>query len=236
MKALLVAGAEDELMILSGVLQQAGLAVTSYREPKQALGTLGDGPVELILFTAREDEALSLAREVCAVAIAPLILIVEPLLEDLHVALLDAGADMVLTRPYSSRLLIRWARVLARRGSTVPMASLLELRAKGLRLDPETRTVALPGRGTRQLSNLEFRLLHTLMAHRGQVMPTETIVEHVWGYTGDGDAQLVRGLVRRVRAKVEPDTGDPRYILTVPGGGYIFANDTEEGQGKLARD
>jgi DNA-binding response OmpR family regulator len=236
MKALLVAGAEDELMILAGVLQQAGLVVTSHRDPKQAVGTLGDGPVELILFAAREEDALSLVREVRAVAIAPLILIVEPLLEDLHVALLDAGADMVLTRPYSTRLLIRWAQVLARRGSTVSMASLPELKVKGLRLDPATRTVALPGRGTRQLSNLEFRLLHALMVNRGHVMPTETIVEHVWGYTGDGDAQLVRGLVRRVRAKIEPDTQNPRYILTIPGGGYTFANDSEAHQQKLAQN
>jgi two-component system response regulator RegX3 len=60
------------------------------------------------------------------------------------------------------------------------------------------------------------------MTHRGQALTTETIVEWVWGYSGRGDKELVRGLVRRLRAKAEPEPGAPRYILTVPGVGYSF--------------
>jgi DNA-binding response OmpR family regulator len=67
---------------------------------------------------------------------------------------------------------------------------------------------------------LEFRLLYTLMVNRGQVLSPDSIVEHVWGYTGQGDRDLVRGLIRRLRKKIEPIPSEPRYVLTVPGLGY----------------
>jgi DNA-binding response OmpR family regulator len=64
------------------------------------------------------------------------------------------------------------------------------------------------------------------MMHRGQVLPTESIVERVWGYSGQGDRELVRGLISRLRAKLETDPRNPYYILTVPGVGYSFREDS----------
>jgi DNA-binding response OmpR family regulator len=49
----------------------------------------------------------------------------------------------------------------------------------------------------------------------------------VWGYTGRGDRELVRGLVRRLRAKVEPDPRSPAFIVTVPSVGYSFDPEKE---------
>ena len=76
------------------------------------------------------------------------------------------------------------------------------------------------GSSAKRLTPLEFRLLYTLMMHTERVVPTETIVEHVWGYDGRGDKDLVRGLVKRLRSKVEPDPHNPLYIHTVSGIGY----------------
>jgi DNA-binding response OmpR family regulator len=109
-----------------------------------------------------------------------------------------------------------------RRAGGVQLFSLPSLSLSGLTLDPATRSVQLGGRAPRRLTHLEFRLLYTLMIHRGQVLAPETIVEQVWGYGGKGDKDLVRGLVRRLRAKVEPDPGTPYYILTSPSVGYSF--------------
>jgi DNA-binding response OmpR family regulator len=55
------------------------------------------------------------------------------------------------------------------------------------------------------------------------VAPLDVIVERVWGYTGQGNRELVRGLVSRLRRKVEPDPGAPRFIQNVPGVGYRFS-------------
>jgi DNA-binding response OmpR family regulator len=60
------------------------------------------------------------------------------------------------------------------------------------------------------------------MTNIGQIIPTGQIVEHVWGYSGEGNRDLVRGLVQRLRSKVEPEPRKPRYILTEPGIGYYF--------------
>jgi DNA-binding response OmpR family regulator len=58
------------------------------------------------------------------------------------------------------------------------------------------------------------------MIHHGQVLSGDLLVEQVWGYSGRGDRDLVRGLVKRLRAKVEPEPHVPIYILTIPGVGY----------------
>jgi DNA-binding response OmpR family regulator len=147
--------------------------------------------------------------------------------EETHYELLEAGADLVIPRPFSARLLIAQVRALLRRSGGVPLSSLPILSLANLTLDPATRTVQVTGQPSRRLTHLEFRLLYALMIHRGQVLPTETIVEQVWGYTGQGDKELVRGLVHRLRTKVELDPGNPRYILTIPGVGYSF-NQQEE--------
>ena len=55
----------------------------------------------------------------------------------------------------------------------------------------------------------------------------ESIVERVWGYTGQGDRDLVRGLVSRLRVKVETDPRQPEYIQTIPGIGYMFKGNDE---------
>jgi DNA-binding response OmpR family regulator len=60
------------------------------------------------------------------------------------------------------------------------------------------------------------------MLNAGQIVSAEALVEHVWGYSGEGDRTLVRGLVKRLRSKVEPDPSAPRFIQTEPGLGYAF--------------
>ena len=63
-----------------------------------------------------------------------------------------------------------------------------------------------------------------LMTHPGQIINNEAIVENVWGFKGEGNRELVRGLVQRLRAKVEPDPKKPTYIVTDPGVGYTFSH------------
>lgn len=227
MYALLLAQDSDEKAVLSLVLQRAGLAVTTSNDLEHALRTWPERPADLILLALGDDDPLTDVRRIRAETTVPVALIVGQMREEAHYELLEAGADLVVLRPFSARLLIAQVRALLRRAGGVPLSSLPTLTLADLTLDPATRTVQVTGQPSRRLTHLEFRLLYTLMIHRGQVLPTETIVEQVWGYTGQGDKELVRGLVRRLRTKVEPDPGNPRYILTVPGVGYCF-NQQEE--------
>ena len=76
------------------------------------------------------------------------------------------------------------------------------------------------------MNRLFATLLYVLMTNEGQVMPVEELVEKVWGYTGEGNRDLVRGLVRRLRKKIEPESDrkkpDNHLIQNLPGVGYRF--------------
>ena len=115
-----------------------------------------------------------------------------------------------------------------RRTAGMPFFSLPTLTQSNLVLDPSMRTVQVAKNDPIHLTQLEFRLLYTLMTHVGQIIPTGNIVEHVWGYSGEGNQELVRGLIKRLRTKIEPDQKSPNYILTEPGIGYYFNRFTDE--------
>jgi DNA-binding response OmpR family regulator len=227
MYALLLAEDSHEAAVLSLALQRAGLAVTTAKELERAMQRWLERPADLILLALSGPPLRDQVRCVRAETVVPLILVVSSTDETLHYALLETGADLVVVRPFSARLLIAQVRALLRRAGSVPLFSLPNLSLAGLTLDPATRTVEVGDRPTQRLTHLEFRLLYTLMVNRGQILPTETIVERVWGYSGHGDRDLVRGLISRLRAKVEADPRNPSYILTVPGVGYSFRHISE---------
>ena len=227
MYAMLVAENADERAVLSLVLQRAGLAVTTAHDLERAMKTWLDRPADLIMLALGEDPLANVRRTRTETPVA-LVVVVNPIEEGFHFSLLNAGADLVISRPFSARLLIAQVQALMRRAGTVPLFSLPTLNQSGLALDAANRTVEVAGYRSRRLTHLEFRLLYTLMTHRGQVLPAEVIVERVWGYSGRGDKELVRGLVSRLRSKVEPEPRSPRYIRTVPGVGYSFDPDEAE--------
>jgi DNA-binding response OmpR family regulator len=227
---MLLASNADERAVLSLVLQRAGLAVTTAHNLERAMKTWLDRPADLILL-APADGVLDSIRRTRTDTPVPLVVVVNALDEDAHYCMLDAGADLLIFRPFSARLLIAQVQALMRRAGTVPLFSLPSLSQAGLNLDAANRTVEVAGHRSRRLTHLEFRLLYTLMTHRGQIMPAEVIVERVWGYGGRGDKELVRGLVSRLRSKVEPEPRSPRYVRTVPGIGYCFDPDLVDAQG-----
>jgi len=225
MDALLITDNFQDEAFLTQVIRLAGMIAHTAHELGLPLERWDEEPADFIILALRRPAPLEAVREVRRIAIVPLVVIVDRITEDEHVTLLDAGADWVSERPYSARLLVGYAKVLARRAFGVTRTSLPLLSHEELQLDPAARTVRVGENQPQRLSQLEFRLLHTLMVHRGQVLPTETIVEHVWGYTGEGDRSLVRGLINRLRMKIEPNPNNPQYIRTVPRVGYIFGDE-----------
>ena len=221
MYALLISQNPDERAILSMVLQRAGVAVTTAQELERGMKSWFERPADLILLAIPGDPVAHV-RRVRTDTEVPVVVVVDTITEDTHCELLEQGTDLVVSRPFSARLLIAQLRILLRRAGNVPISSLPTLSLAGLTLDPAARTVQVESKPARRLTHLEFRLLYTLMTHPGQILPPELIVERVWGYSGQGDKELVRGLVSRLRAKVEPEPRIPRYIITQPGVGYAF--------------
>jgi DNA-binding response OmpR family regulator len=222
MNALLFSQDPDEAAILSLVLQRAGLAVSKSSKLERAVQIALEQPAQLALLAPREETVVAAVHRFRAVTTIPLLAVAPQLEEDEQITLLEAGADLVVARPYSARLLMAQVRALLRRSAGVPFYGLPTQTVGPFTLDPATRTVLINGGQDKRLTHLEFRLLYALMVHRDQVIPAETLVEQIWGYTGQGDRDLIRGLIRRLRTKVEADPAAPEFIITVPGVGYSF--------------
>ena len=229
MQALLFCPYVDESAVLTVVLQQAGFTVRSIRNLEQAIAQWPEQPSELILIVLplkhqATEQQISMLR---GQTLSSIITITEIIPEETHIEWLEAGADLIISRPYSNRILLAEIKALMRRTAGMPFFSLPTLTQSNLVLDPSLRTVQVSNRDPIHLTQLEFRLLYTLMTHVGQIIPTTNIVEHVWGFSGEGNQELVRGLIKRLRLKIEPDQKNPIYILTEPGIGYYFNRFTE---------
>lgn len=228
MQALILVYNPDESAVLRLVLQRVGLAARITTDLEQAITDWPAQPADLIFlaFDRREIPA-QFIRQLRAFTSAPMMVFTDNLPEDVHIALLDAGADQIVIRPYSARILMAQTRALLRRNSGNTFYNLPAIIQGDIELDPSLRLFKAAGQPAVRLTQLEFRLLHILMTHPDKAYPTESLVEHVWGYSGNGDRDLVRGLIRRLRAKIEPEPNTPRYILTIPSVGYTFHSQSE---------
>jgi DNA-binding response OmpR family regulator len=220
MYALLVCDDNDETAILSLVLQRAGLSVTATEDLDRAIRRWSQRPTDMVLLALHHGSPVEQTHRVRHETDVLLAVIVNTQNENALCQVLDAGADWCAPRPYSARLVMAQLGALLRRSRGSPLMGLPSLSIGGMALDLATRTAHIEQRGARRLTHLEFRLLYTLMIHQGQTLPTESIVERVWGYSGEGSLELVRGLISRLRAKIEQDPRNPQYILTVAGVGY----------------
>jgi DNA-binding response OmpR family regulator len=218
--AALVCDDADESAYLSLAMQRAGLPVRSFRDVLGALTAWESEPGGLLLLAARSEHPWTATAQVRAEISAPLVVVVGRVDEDDLVRVYAAGADVVVPRPWSPRVLAMQIRALVQRDRGIVEPGVPDLVAGGLRLDVVTRQVEVDEGEPRRLTQLEFRLLYLLLLHQGQTLPTATIIERVWGYAGEGNAELVRGLIGRLRRKLAEDVRSPRFLVTVPGVGY----------------
>ena len=130
---------------------------------------------------------------------------------------LELGADDYLTKPFeAAELLARIRAVLRRATAAAPDDRTV---VGDLEVDAAAHRARKGGREL-LLSATEFRLLHELARHAGQVLTREVLLDRVWGYDYLGDSRLVDMAIKRLRAKVEDGASGPRCISTIRGVGY----------------
>jgi len=135
---------------------------------------------------------------------------------------LDSGADDYVPKPFNVEELLARVRSLLRRAAYAAGEAPAEPLSFGpLTIDTAARRVTLAGDPV-DLTPTEYRLLAALARHAGRILLHDDLLEAVWDETDPAQAGLVRQAVFRLRQKIEPDPGDPRYIHTRPGVGYLF--------------
>ncbi len=138
------------------------------------------------------------------------------------VALLDAGAQDYVTKPFGvQELLARLRGILRDRAAAGPQGAVLQI--GDLEIDAAMRRVTKAG-APLKLTRKEFDLLWVLASNAGRLVTQGMALEHVWGKAHTEDSQYLRVFVRQLRAKIGDDAGNPRYIFTEPGVGYRFAS------------
>jgi DNA-binding response OmpR family regulator len=139
---------------------------------------------------------------------------------------LEIGADDYVTKPFSIRELMARVKAIFRRIDELQSDRRQHkqslIRAAGLVIDPQRRTVSLSDR-TIDLTAKEFDLLLYFARHAGRVFTRSQLLDEVWGYGHDGYEHTVNSHINRLRAKIEANPAQPSYILTVWGVGYKFA-------------
>ena len=168
--------------------------------------TTTNGDVPILMLTARREEADKVVG-------------------------LESGADDYLTKPFGVRELVARARALLRRprqpvgaGAAAPaVPSDGVVRVKEIEIDVPRRRVRVQGRDV-ELTDQEFRLLLLVATHPGIVFSREALLAKIWRGDTFVTVRSVDTLVKRLRRRIEPDPANPKYVLTLWGVGYKFAD------------
>jgi two-component system response regulator MprA len=136
---------------------------------------------------------------------------------DDRVAGLESGADDYLVKPFAFKELLARIQVILRRQLPEDAAV---LRFGDLTIDTGTRLANRAGR-TIELSTTEYELLAFFMRNANQVLPRRRLIERVWGYDFEGEANVLEVYIGYLRRKLEAQ-GEPRVIQTIRGTGYVL--------------
>jgi DNA-binding response OmpR family regulator len=219
---------EDEMQIartLRDYLEVAGFDVTTVGDGESALASArGQRPDLVVLDLGLPGmDGLDVARELRRASTTPIVMLTARGEETDRIVGLELGGDDYLVKPFSPKELVARVRAVLRRtsgggaGAEVLRAGDVEVDLTKMRVRVGDRTV--------DLTPTEFQLLATLVREPGRVFTRGQLLDALHGVTVETYERAIDAHVKNVRRKIEPEVGRPRYLLTVHGVGYRFADE-----------
>jgi phosphate regulon transcriptional regulator PhoB len=228
-KILVVDDEKDIVELISYNLEQEGFAVIKAYDGQMAWERVKTAKPDLVVLDLMIPgihglEVCKLIRRDAATETLPIIMLTAKSDQVDKILGLELGADDYVTKPFNVRELIARIRAVLRRYEGRQQIELSETFAfQGLSVNFGSCTVAVDGKKV-DLSSREFKLLKFFTGHPGRVYSRDQLLDYVWGDEAFVEPRTVDVHISRLRATIEQDKENPKYILTVRGIGYKFAD------------
>jgi len=229
-KKILIADDEKDIVeLIAYNLEQEGFTVSKALDGRKAWELVNAEKPDLVILDLMMPaipgmEVCRMIRRQDATADLPIIMLTAKSDPVDKILGLEVGADDYLTKPFHVRELIARVRAVLRRSERKPDDDLPEsFDFKGLQVNFKSYQVTVNSLPV-ELSSREFKLLQFFVGHPGRVYSREQLLDRVWGDDAFVEPRTVDVHISRLRGAIEPDQSNPRYILTVRGIGYKFAD------------
>ena len=228
MKTVLVVDDEPRIVELArDYLEHAGFAVLTATDGPSALRAARTRKPDVLVLDLGLPgmDGLDVARELRRDSTVPIVMLTARDDELDRILGLEIGADDYVTKPFSPRELVARIRAILRRVDRQAEPS-DRIEAAGVSIDVGRMRVEADGR-TVELTPTEFQLLLALARQPGRIFTRAQLLDAIHGLAFESYERAIDAHVKNLRHKLEPDPARPRYVLTVYGVGYRFAEDQE---------
>jgi len=226
MKTILVVDDEPKIATLArDYLEHAGFAVLIAGDGPTALATIRQRRPDLVVLDLGLPglDGLDVTRELRRDSTIPIVMLTARDDELDKLLGLELGADDYLTKPFSPRELVARVRAVLRRADRPPDPD-ETIHAGDVVLDLPRMRAEVAGTAV-DLTPTEFQLLATMAARPGRIFTRAQLLDALHGVAFETYERAIDSHVKNLRRKLEPDPRRPRYVLTVYGVGYRFADD-----------
>ncbi|MBI1880983.1 MAG: response regulator transcription factor [Chloroflexi bacterium] len=226
MKTVLIVDDEAKILQLArDYLEHAGFVALTARDGQTALATArSEKPNLIVLDLGLPDlDGLDVTRALRKESNVPIIMLTARGEESDKLVGLELGADDYLTKPFSPKELVARIRAVLRRAETTPTDETL-IRVGEVMLDVPRMRVELDQRPI-ELTPTEFQLLAALARQPGRIFTRAQLLDAVHGVAFESYERAIDAHIKNIRRKLEPNPREPRYVLTVYGVGYKFADE-----------
>lgn len=218
---LLVEDQEEIRKVVSKYIENEGYKLYVAKDGFEALEKFNEGDISLVVLDVMMPgiDGFEVLEEIRKISDVPVIMLTAKQEEIDKIKGFDLGADDYVSKPFSSRELMRRIKAILKRvykedSDIILKYDSLELNESSKKLFKNSKEI--------EITSIEFNILKMFLKNKGQVLSRDQIINKVYGYNFDGEIRSVDSYIKRIRKKIEDNPKEPKFIVTKYGAGYVF--------------